>query len=190
MASNPQKRYSLKEYFEIEKKSDIKHEFIYGEVFLMTGASRRHNLIAFNISGLLHPQLRNTTCEGYIADMRTKINDQVYRYPDVVVACNPRLEIVDGLQTLTNPILVVEILSPSTARFDRDAKFREYQQIDSLRYYLLVSQTETNATLISKQDDSSWASVNFTGFNEIIELPLINSRLLINDIYDKVFNIN
>ncbi len=183
MSTNPIKLYSVKEYFEIEKNSDIKHEFVYGEIFAMSGASERHNTIAFNLGGELYPQLKGTSCRGYISDMRTKVNDQLYYYPDVVVGCNIRLEIMDSLETLVNPILVVEVLSRSTAKFDRDTKFREYQQIDSLRYYLLVAQNEVNATLLTRQNDHSWTSINYSNLENIIELPLINSRLLMSDIY-------
>ncbi|KAF0205079.1 MAG: hypothetical protein FD167_5614, partial [bacterium] len=103
--------------------------------------------------------------------------------PDVVIGCEPRFEIIEGLQTLINPIFVAEVLSPSTARFDREAKFREYQQIDSLRYYLLVSQNEVNATLFTRQNNHNWTSTNYAHLENIIELPLINSRLLISNIY-------
>jgi len=184
MASNPKRRYTVKEYFEIEKNSPIKHEFIYGEIIAMGGASERHNTIAFNISGELHPQLKGTTCRGYTSDMRTRINDQLYYYPDVVVGCNIRLEIMDNLETLVNPILVAEVLSRSTARYDRDTKLREYQQIESLRYYLLVAQNELNVTLFTKQDNNSWTTTLYNNLSNIIELPLINNaRLLVSDIY-------
>lgn len=191
MASNPKRRYSVKEYFEIEKNSPIKHEFIYGEIIAMGGASERHNAIASSIQGELYPQLKGTTCRIYQSDMRTRINDQLYYYPDVVVACNIRLHIIDNLETLVNPILVVEVLSRSTARFDRDTKLREYQHIDSLTYYLLVAQNEVNATLFTRRDDRNWTNTTYTSLDNAIELPLINSRLLMSDIYLNVsFNVN
>jgi Uma2 family endonuclease len=183
MSTNPIKLYSVKEYFEIEKKSPVKHEFVYGEIFAMGGASERHNAIASSIQGELYPQLKGTTCRIYQSDMRTRINDQLYYYPDVVVGCNIRLEIMDKLETLVNPILVIEVLSRSTARYDRDTKLREYQQVESLRYYLMVAQNEINATLFARADDGSWANTTYTSLDNIIELPLINARLLVSDIY-------
>ncbi len=183
MSTNPIKLYSVREYFEIEKDSDIKHEFVYGEIFAMSGASERHCTIANNINVRLWLQLLGSTCRCYISDMRTRINEPLYHYPDVVIGCEPRFEIIEGLQTLINPIFVAEVLSPSTARFDREAKFREYQQIDSLRYYLLVSQNEVNATLFTRQNNHNWTSTNYAHLENIIELPLINSRLLISNIY-------
>ncbi len=183
MASNPKRRYSVKEYFEIEKNLLIKHEFIYGEIIAMSEASEKHNAIASSIQGELYPQLKGTTCRIYQADMRTKVNDQLYYYPDVVVGCNIRLEIIDNQETLVNPILVVEVLSPSTEKYDRNTKLREYQQIDSLRYCLIVAQNEVNATLFIKQDDNSWISTAYINLENSIELPLINARLLLSDIY-------
>lgn len=183
MASNPKRRYSVKEYFEVEKNSTVRHEFIYGEIIAMGGASERHNTIASSIQGELYPQLKGTTCRIYQSDMRTRINDSLYYYPDVVVACNIRLQIMDNLETLVNPILVVEVLSKSTARYDRDTKLREYQQIESLRYYLLVAQNEINVTLFIRQDDHSWTSTIYNHLDNTIDLPLISSRLLLRDIY-------
>lgn len=187
MASNPKRRYSIKEYFEIEKNSEAKHEFVYGEVFAMVGASERHNAIASNINAEIQQHFKRNsilTCKTYSADMRTRINDQLYYYPDIVVGCNIRLEIMDNQETLINPILVVEILSRSTAKFDMDAKFQEYQQIESLRYYLLVSQNQINATLFTRQDDNSWNSTSYNLLSSIIELPLVRDcRLALSDIY-------
>lgn len=183
MASNPIRRYSVKEYFEIEKNSPLKHEFIYGEIIAMSGASERHNTIAGAIYGELYQQLKRTACRAYISDMRTKVNDRLYYYPDIVVGCNIRLEIMDSLETLVNPILVVEVLSRSTAKYDRDTKLREYQQVESLVYYMLVAQNEVNATLFIREDDRSWTNTSYTSLDNTIDLPLINSRLLMSDIY-------
>lgn len=187
MSTNPIKRYSVKEYFEIEKNSDIRHEFTYGNVIAMGGASERHNAIASNINAEIQQHFKRNSilsCKTYTSDMRTRVVDQLYYYPDVVAACNIRLEIIDNLETLVNPLLVVEILSRSTSRFDRETKFRHYQQIDSLNYYLLVYQNEIQVALFTKQDDNNWTTQNYTNLEDIIELPLMsNCRLLLSDIY-------
>ncbi|KAF0248867.1 MAG: hypothetical protein FD167_1731 [bacterium] len=186
MSTNPKRRYSVKEYFEIEKNSDIKHEYIYGEIFAMVGASRNHNRIANAINTSLYMQFLNTTCESFISDTRARVNDDLYYYPDVVVACSPEFQVIEGIDNLINPILIVEVLSRSTARFDREAKFREYQQIQSLGYYLLISQNEVNATLFTRQDNNSWTPQNYNNLTDFIELPTINSRLSMRDIYLRV----
>ncbi len=185
MSTNRIKKYTLKEYFEIEKTSDIRHEFVYGEIFAMVGASRSHNRIASAINTRLYMQFLNTTCESFMSETRTRVNNDLYYYPDIVVACNPEFEVIEGVDNLINPVLIVEVLSRSTARFDRDTKFREYQQIGSLRYYLLVSQNEVDTTLFTRQDNN-WTNQNYNNLADAIELPTINARLNIRDIYLRV----
>ncbi|KAF0220955.1 MAG: hypothetical protein FD167_5050 [bacterium] len=186
MSSNPIKRYSVKEYFEIEKASDIKHEFVYGEIFAMVGASRNHIRITTNLTRRLEDQFDSSTCETLGSDTRIRTNDHLYRYADVSVACNAQFEVFEGLDSLINPILIAEILSRSTARFDRDTKFREYQQIESFRYYLLVAQNEVLATLFTRQENNIWTSQNFTSLDDVINLPAINCKLIMRDIYLRV----
>lgn len=186
MARNPKKFYSIEEYFEIEKNSDIRHEYVYGEIFAMSGASLRHNRIANAINLQLAQQLEGTTCEAFINNMRTKTLNRIYRYPDVVVACDSTCEIISGLESLTNPVLIVEVLSRSTASFDQEGKFREYQQIDTLRYYLLVAQNQVFATLLTRQPDNTWTSQSFSNLDEFIELPFINCRLSLQRTYSRV----
>ncbi len=186
MSTNPKRHYSVKEYFEIEKNSDIKHEYIYGEIFAMVGASRNHIRITTNLTTKLQNQFHSSTCETLGSDTRIRTNAHLYRYADVSVACNAEFEIFEGLDSLINPILIAEILSRSTARFDRDTKFREYQQIESFRYYLLVAQNEVLATLFTRQENNMWTSQNFSNLDDVIELPVINSRLNVRDVYLRV----
>jgi len=186
MARNPKKFYSIEEYFEIEKNSDIKHEYVFGEIFAMSGATANHNRIANAINIQLEQQLLSTSCESFISDMRTRTHQQIYKYPDVVVACNPRFIAIKGLESLTNPILMVEVLSRSTANFDQEGKFREYQQIETLNYYLLVAQNEVLATLFIKESINTWTSQSFTSLDDIINLPLINCNLSMRRIYLRV----
>ncbi|MFY9225892.1 MAG: Uma2 family endonuclease [Blastocatellia bacterium] len=186
MSTNPIKYYSLKEYFEIEKISDIKHEYVYGEIFSMVGASKNHLRIATNITRRLENQFDFTTCETLGSDTRVKINDNLYRYPDVSVACNAQFEVMEGLDTLINPILIIEILSKSTARYDRDTKFREYQQINTLRYYLLISQNEFLTVLFTKQPNNTWTSETFSNLEDVIDFPIINCRLVTHQIYSRI----
>ncbi|MBI4852663.1 MAG: Uma2 family endonuclease [Acidobacteria bacterium] len=185
MSVLPIKKYTLKEYFQIEKSSNIKHDYVYGEIFSMVGASRNHLRLTTNITTELQNQIRSSTCETFGSDARIKTSDYSYRYSDVVVACNAQFETFEGLDSLINPVLIVEVLSKSTARFDRDTKFREYQQVESLRYYLLISQTEVGAMLFIRNGDN-WTSQNYNNLSSVIELPAINSRLIISEIYLRV----
>lgn len=186
MSTRPVHRYSVKEYLEVEKSSPLRHEYSYGQIFAMVGSSRNHSRIASAINTRLYMQLLNGTCESFMADTRTRVNDNLYYYPDVVVACSSHFQVIEGVDNLTNPVFITEVLSRSTARFDQDAKFRDYQQIESLRYYLLVSQYQVNAVLFSKDEANNWSSLIYTALDDIIELALINCRLLMSDIYFKV----
>jgi Uma2 family endonuclease len=186
MARNPKRFYSIEEYFEIEKSSDIKHEYVQGEIFAMSGASPNHNRIAGAVYAQLDQQLLDSTCESFINDLRTRTLNRIYRYPDVVVACNPRFEVIDGLESLTNPSLIVEVLSQTTANFDQEGKFREYQQIESLQYYLLLAQNEVLATLFTSQQDNNWNIQSFNNLSDVIDLPLINCSISMQRTYLRV----
>jgi Uma2 family endonuclease len=186
MSTNLKRLYSIEEYFEIEKSSDSKHEYVFGEIFLMSGASPNHNRIAMAIGSQLDQQLVNGTCEAFINDLRTRTHQQIYKYPDVVVACEPRFQNIRGLESLTNPLLIVEVLSRSTESFDREGKFQEYQQIDSLRYYLLVAQNEIFATLLTRQENNNWETQNFSSLDDLIDLPAISANLSLRRTYLRV----
>ena len=185
MSRNPVRQYNLKEYFEIEKNSDIRHEYSYGQIFAMVGASRNHSRIAGAINTRLYMQFLQGTCETFMGDTRTRVNDNLYYYPDVVVACTPQFQRIEGVDNLTNPILIIEVLSRTTARFDQDAKFRDYQQIESFRYYLLVSQYEVNAILFTR-NNNNWTSQTYNELDDTIDFPTLNCTLSMRDIYFRV----
>src|SRR6185436_6437179 len=132
-------------------------EYLNGEVLAMTGASRRHNLIVWNLSAALHAQLQWRGCEAYVGDMRVFIPAVgLYTYPDVAVACGePRFEDTE-LDTLLNPTLVIEVLSATTEGYDRGKKASYYRSLDSLREYVLVSQEEVRVELFTRQQDCHW----------------------------------
>jgi Uma2 family endonuclease len=124
-----------------ERASETRSEYFAGQILAMTGASRADNVIAGNSHGLVWTQLRGRPCEAYIGDMRVKVNTSGgYTYPDVVVVCGePRFE-DEHVDTLLNPTLIVEVLSPSTERYDRGRKLEHYRRIPSLAEYVLVAQ--------------------------------------------------
>ena len=174
------------EYLAFERKADIKHEYCNGQFFAMSGASRAHNLISLNIAGELRAQLKGGSCEVYMSDMRVLVDAaRAYRYPDVVVACEvPRFE-DDVFDTLLNPTVIVEVLSPSTAARDRGEKFAEYAQLVSLREYVLVAQKEARVTHYLRQG-TQWISREYRHFDDVLQLMSINCALPLRDIYEKV----
>jgi len=178
---------SPQEYLRLERQAEHKSEYLNGEIFAMSGASRKHNLLTINIGGSLHQQLRGKPCEVYASDMRVKVRATgLYTYPDVVVVCGePEFE-DEHIDTLLNPTLLVEVLSPSTERYDRIAKTSYYRTLDSLKEHLLVSQDEIRVEHYVKQADGTWLLIEHRSLDSDVELQSIGCLLGLRDIYDKV----
>ncbi len=176
------------EYLEMEAVSPVKHEYFDGEIFQMAGASYEHNLVSGNIYASLHLQLRKRDCTPFQNDMRLLVEKPgLYTYPDVMVVCGkPEIKKYKGLDNILNPILIVEVLSPSTADYDKGAKFEQYRTIESLREYVLVWQDKKRVARYTKQDDGSWRLNDFIGEEAEIVLSSIDCKLTMDDIYDKV----
>lgn len=176
------------EYLAAERKAETKSEYYDGEAFLMTGASRGHNLIVTNLVRELSSQLRGKPCEVYPNDMRVHIPATgLYTYPDVIVVCGkPQLKEDGHLDTLLNPTLIVEALSPSTASYDRGQKFEHYRSLDSFQEYLLVEQHECKLARYTRQPDDSWVLKDFRGEGTRVELTSVGCVLTLADVYDKV----
>ena len=186
MSAEPHRRVSLEDYLAAERQAETKNEYLNGEVFAMSGASREHNLIVWNLSAALHAQLRGRGCEAYVGDMRVHIPATgLYTYPDVAVVCGePRFE--DGeLDTLLNPTLLVEVLSPSTEGYDRGKKAAHYRTLDSLREYLLVSQ-ELRVELFTRQEDGHWLLSEASRLEETVTLGSIGCTLRLADVYERI----
>jgi Uma2 family endonuclease len=188
MSAQPKSLYTPEEYLRIERSLEQRHEYYRGEMFAMSGASRAHNLIGINVSASLHAQLADRPCEVYQNDMRVKAaTAAMYFYPDVVATCeNPRFE-DDAFDTLLNPQVIVEVLSDSTASFDRGAKFEAYRQIASLREYVLVDQSRAHVERYLRDvEQNRWVLDEAHGLDAEIELPSLACRLKLSDVYAKV----
>ncbi len=188
MRSRPKTYMTPEEYLAVERQNEYKSEYINGEVFAMTGASRRHNIITFNIAASLGPQLRGRPCEGYVNDMRVRVasrRDYAYAYPDVVVIRGePQFE--DGhLDTLLNPTVIIEVLSESAERYDRVGKFVLYRDIGSLAEYVLVAQDEHRVEQYAKQPDGRWMLTDHRSPDAVVELASIQCTLALREVYDK-----
>ncbi len=186
MASLPaQTLFTPEEYITQERKALHKNEYLDGQIFAMSGASRAHSLITSNISNTLYNQLVGSDCEVHSSDMRVRPSPIAYFYPDVVVACGePRFE-DDVYDTLLNPVVIVEVLSPSTAAYDRGEKFEHYQQLTSLRDYTLVSQHRFCVEHYRRQDQH-WERTEFCAPESVMSLISIGCKLSLRDIYTRV----
>ena len=179
------------EYIALERKeipgSEITRcEYIDGEIIAMSGASRAHNLITNNISGELRNILKSSGCEVYANEMRVSTPlTTSYFYPDVVVVCEePRFE-DDVFDTLLNPIILVEVLSPTTEVYDRGEKFEHYRQLTSLREYILVAQDKICVEHYRRQEND-WIYTDFQNLEALLPLISIRCELPLVEVYDRV----
>lgn len=178
---------SPQEYLRRERLAEYKSEYLDGEIFAMTGASRQHNRITINISSSLNLQLKGRPCETYAVDMRVKVRTSgLYTYPDVAVACGePQFEDSE-FDTLLNSTLLVEVLSPSTERYDRIAKTSYYRTIDSLAEHLLVAQDEIRLEQYVKGPNGQWLLSEYRDLDGVVELVSIGCELQLSDVYDRI----
>jgi Uma2 family endonuclease len=179
-------RFTPEQYLALERKAEFKSEFDNGLIEAMSGASRQHNLIAGNLYRKIGNLLENRPCEVYTADMRVWIGPKrQYTYPDVTAVCGPP-EFQDGeFDTLLNPALIVEVLSPSTESKDRSHKFAAYRRLKSLREYVLISQSEV---LVEKyaRDGENWIYTVLDNLEDTLRLVSIGCDIPLKEIYAKV----
>ncbi len=180
--------YSLEDYFALELASDARWEWFDGEIFCMSGASPNHDQIEGNFSVSLRLALRNRTCRVFAGNMRIKVPAAPpYRYADLSALCGkPIYEEIGGVEAVTNPTLIIEILSRSTEAYDRGDKFTYYKSILSLQEYLLVAQHRPHITHFLKQTDTSWNQTEFNDLAESLYLPSIDCTLALSEIYNGV----
>jgi Uma2 family endonuclease len=188
MTAQPLPQLSFEDWLAIERAAtDQRSEFVAGEVFAMTGATERHNLIVANVVAGLHAQLKGKPCRVYPSDLKVRIETHdVATYPDAMVICGERAFYDDRRDIVTNPILIVEVLSDSSEAYDRGDKFRHYRALPSLQVYLLLAQDRMQAELFVRQPDGSWNLTAFADAGDRIPLAAIDAELALGEVYDKV----
>jgi len=174
------------EYLRRERGALQKSEYREGQVLAMAGASRAHNLIAGNIYAELRQQLRGGPCEVYVADMRVKVSRSgLYTYPDVVAACGEIRFEDDASDTLVNPTLIIEVLSPTTEAYDRGEQFAHYRRLEALREYLLLSQDRVRAEHYVRDGDR-WVLTEASALGDVLTFPSMGCSVRLADVYDRV----
>jgi Uma2 family endonuclease len=187
MSKQQKARFTVAEYLSMERNSSEKHEFAFGEIYPMGGASARHVEIVGNIVSELGNQLRQRPCRVYSTDLRLCVDAaHRYTYPDVVVVCGQPRFLDDQLDTLLNPDLIVEVLSESTRNYDRGDKFQQYRGIPSFREYLLVDQAKAHVERYAKQHDGTWSLWETDSFDHVVHLESIAVRLPVAEIDLKI----
>jgi len=187
MSTLPQRRMSGAEFLAWERASTEKHEFFEGEIVDFVGTSVDHAQIVHNLSGNFYNQLRKSQCRTYSTDIRVRVGKaKAYTYPDIVIACGALQFADDQQDTLLNPTVIIEVLSPSTVMVDRVKKFQSYTALPSLQEYLLVAQDSAVIEQYQRQTDGSWRYVKTTGIMAAVTLPSVNATLKLGDVYENV----
>lgn len=177
---------SVAEYFAIERDATTKSEYFNGEMFAMAGGSPRHSRIKTCVLAELQRQLRQKPCVPYDSDLRVACPTGLLTYPDATVVCGDLIFREDDQDTVTNPTLIVEVLSKTTERYDRGKKFDHYRSIESLREYVLVSQDEPMIQTYLRNADGSWTLRVANAIEQSIRLTSIECELRLSDVYDRV----
>ena len=187
MSTQAKTLYTPEEYLELERKAEFKSEYYNGQIVAMSGASRWHDFIASQLETLIGQHLRGKKCLKFTANMRVLAAPSgLYTYPDLSVTCDePRFGDPFG-ETLLNPSLLVEILSPSTENYDRGTKAKLYREIPSLRELLLVSQKDYEVELYRRQSDGTWSLIEAKGLQSAIALESIGYTLPLRELYEIV----
>ena len=176
-------KFTAAEYLEMEKQSDVKHEFYKGEIFAMGGAGIRHNKIFSNLFGYLHHALKGNTCQPYGSDLRIHIPENtLYTYPDISIICGDIISDDENISA-TDPIVIIEILSESTKAYDRGSKFKLYRDIPTLKHYILVDSMSIGVEAFSLNEKGFWELREYKYLNEEVTLNTLSINIPLELIY-------
>lgn len=181
------KIYSREEYLEMEEKSLEKHEYRNGEIVLMTGGTTNHNEIASNLCTYLKLALKGQNYRVFISDVRLWIPQyRQYTYPDVMVVEGQPIYEGEGTTTVTNPLIIAEVLSKSTQDYDKGTKFDYYRSIPELQEYILIDQYKYAVQQFVKNEENKWVLSDLIGKQKILSLASFNFEISFNDLYENV----
>jgi Uma2 family endonuclease len=178
------RQYTLDDYFSMQRGTDLKLEYFKGEIFAMSGGTLGHNKISRNVLNFASAALDGSSCDALGSDMRVSTPSGLYTYPDVSIICGQ--EFSDTVETLSNAIVIVEVLSDSTRNYDRGDKFKLYRSIPTLRHYLLIEQSFVNVEHRRIEKDGSWSHEIFESLDQIVHLSDVGIDLPVARIYKGV----
>jgi Uma2 family endonuclease len=182
------KLYTVEEYFELDKNSNVRYEFVNGQIFEMAGESRVANNIVNNVLELIRKPLIKKGYWTYTHDVKTIVRDnKIYRYPDLVITSE---SVSDGsdLYLIKKPVLLIEVASEDSSTRDRETKLQEYTDIDTVKYYVIIDQTKMFVEIYTRNgsDGAHWYYDRFFKHSDVIEFPFLNCKLSLADIYEFV----
>ncbi len=183
-------RYTFREYIAFEDASNVKHEFIDGEIYAMAGGTPEHAALSAAVIALLVSQLRDGRCRAFSSDLRVRVSATgLSTYPDATVVCGPLERDPEEKTVVTNPIVIVEVLSPSTEEFDRGEKLANYRQIASLRECVIVGQREQRIDVHRRSNDGAWTELSARS-GESIALVSIACTIEVDALYRTAFGVS
>lgn len=185
--ANEPLRMTEEEYLAFENASETKHELIDGYIYDMAGGSENHSLISANIVTSLNIQLRKKPCKVHGSDLRVKAKGKAsFFYPDITVVCGESKFTDSSIPSLLNPILVIEVLSPSTEKMDRGIKATTYRDMPSVKAYVFVNQSIAHLEVHMRMPNGHWELIDYKGLGAVVDLSVIECTLALEDVYDKV----
>jgi Uma2 family endonuclease len=187
MSAQPQPRLTPEQYLEIERAAEFRSEYYNGRMYAMSGGTHPHAIVIGNLGSELRIALKKGSCVVTTSDMRVRVSKTgLYTYPDIVVVCDPP-QYGDGRHdTVLNPTLIVEVLSPSTEAYDRGFKFAQYRTLEPLQEYGLVSQSEPRVEIFRRQPSGDWLLSESAGMDAVCRFDSVGCTIAVKDIYDKV----
>ncbi|HEX5169474.1 MAG TPA: Uma2 family endonuclease [Cyclobacteriaceae bacterium] len=178
-------RFSIEEYLRFEKESQEKHEFFQGEIFAMSRASNRHNLIFSNLFTGIGIQLKGKSCKPFGSDMRIYVAENtLFTYPDISIICGDIVSAPMDEGTAAQPTVLIEILSPSTRNYDRGGKFKLYRDIPTLMEYILVDSEAIGVEVFRLNNRGHWVLEEYKSLTDTLPIPTLDVTLPLSDIYD------
>jgi Uma2 family endonuclease len=177
------KRSSVEEYVTLEHESDIKHEYIDGIIYDMAGGTPTHSLVANNIGAELRNAMRGKPYKAYNSDLALAVSESQYVYPDASIICGPIQTFGVHKNAATNPVVIVEVMSPSTKGYDKRAKFRLYRQIPSFRQYVQISPDGVQVDVFTKVENDLWRIASYWKLTQTVRLDSVDSEIPMSEIY-------
>ena len=179
-------RHTVEEYLRLENRAAEKHEFRDGEILMMAGGTPRHSLIIANVIGEARNALKGKPGRVYDSNLRVRVpRSALYTYPDASIVCGaPQFDSMDTNQTtITNPRVLIEVVSPATEGYDRGEKFDGYRMLESLEEFILISQTQPSVQSFLRQPDGTWSFAWFSGLEAVAKIRCVGIDLPLSEVY-------